>query len=194
MERELTQSEVHKAPQSRAERIALRIGHEIVSIAPTLLFFLVGFCLVLLVIKLFLASEAIGFSVFSEAIIGAILAAKAVLILDPRDYARLRRFPRVYAVVSKTAIYVLAVVVFGVIERIFHGVRETGSLHDGAAFFFHRVNRDRFLGAMLCVAIVFAVYFVLREIERKHGKGSMYDLFFRPPPLDDQPQKKSVAN
>ncbi|HKN01349.1 MAG TPA: hypothetical protein VJX23_12600 [Candidatus Binataceae bacterium] len=154
---------------------------EIQSIAPALLFFLVGFLVVLLVIKLFLAQYAIGFSPFSEAVIGAIFAAKAVLVLDHRDYARLRHFPRVYAVVCKTIIYVFAVLVFGVVERVIHGYRETGSLGAGIRFFFHRTNRDRFFGTLLCVAIVFGAYFVIREVERMTGKGSMYELFFRRP-------------
>ncbi len=162
-------------------RFAHRIGDEVVSVAPTFLFFLIGFLLVLLVIKLFLAQYAIGFSAFPEAVVGALLAAKAVLVLDHRDYARLRRFPRAYAVVSKTAIYVLVVMVFGVAERILHGYRETGSFADGLAFFVHRLNRDRFIGTILCVAIVFGAYFVIREIEREHGRGSTYELFFRSP-------------
>lgn len=153
------------------------------STAPAFVFFLVGFMLVLLVIKLFLAQYSIGFSAFPEAVVGALFAAKAVIVLDHRDYARLRRFPRVYAVVSKTVIYVMVVLVFGVLERVFHAYRETGSLDAGVSFFFHRINRDRFLGTMLCVAIVFVAYFVIREIEREHGKGSMYHLFFRKPGL-----------
>ncbi len=178
---------------------ALRyIAHEIESIAPALLFFLIGFLLVLLVIKLFLAQYAIGFSPFSEAVIGAIFAAKAVLVLDHRDYAKLRHFPRVYAVVCKTIIYVFAVLVFGVIERVINGYRETGSLGAGIRFFFHRVNRDRFFGTVLCVAIVFGAYFVIREVERTTGKGSMFELFFRRPARVNQsvfgaPDKKSAV-
>ena len=164
-----------------AGRVPRRIVEEVVSVTPAFAFFLIGFMLVLLVIKLFLAQYDIGFSAFPEAVIGALFAAKAVLVLDHRDYARLRRFPRVYAVVCKTALYVLVVLLFATAERIFNGYRQTGSLSEGAAFFFHRINRDRFMGAMLCVAIVFAAYFVMREVERKHGKGSMYDLFFRRP-------------
>jgi hypothetical protein len=166
-------------------RIPRWIGNEVVSILPALLFFLFGFMLVLLVIKLFLAQYSIGFEAFPEAVLGALLAAKAVMILDHRDYARLRRFPRVYAVVGKTAIYVLVVFAFGIAERVIHGYRQTGSLRGGILFFLHRSNHDRFFGTMLCVAIVFAAYFVIREIERKHGKGSMYDLFFRKPPALD---------
>jgi len=164
---------------STAARVSKRIAEEVISTAPAFLFFLIGFLLVLLVIKLFLAQYDIGFSPVPAAVIGALLAAKAVIVLDHRDYARLRHLPRVYAVVGKTVIYVLVVLMFGIVERVIHGYRETGSLADGIAFFFHRINRDRFLGTMLCVAIVFAAYFVIREIEREHGKGSMYELFFR---------------
>lgn len=187
---EPTASPTDRSPDgviSFSERLARRVGEEIVSTAPAFVFFLVGFLLVLLVIKLFLAQYSIGFSAFPEAVIGALFAAKAVIVLDHRDYARLRRFPRVYAVVSKTIIYVMVVLVFGVLERIFHAYRETGSIGAGIAFFFHRINRDRFLGTMLCVAIVFVAYFVIREIEREHGKGSMYYLFFRKPQLGAEP-------
>ncbi len=164
-----------------AARISKRIGEEVVSTAPAFLFFLIGFLLVLVVIKLFLEQYDIGFYPLPEAVLGALFAAKAVMILDHRDYARLRRFPRVFAVVCKTAIYVIAVLLLAIVERTFHAYRETGSVAEGVAFLFHRINRDRFFGSMLCVAIVFAAYFVIREVERVHGKGSMYQLFFRSP-------------
>lgn len=162
-------------------RVGRRLASEVIETAPAFFFFLIGFLLVLLVVKLFLAQYAIHFATFPQAVIGALFAAKAVLILDHRDYARLRRFPRVYAVVCKTAIYVLVVLLFAIAERTFHGYRETGSFGAGLELFFHRINRDRFFGTLLCVSIVFAAYFMIREVERTLGKGSMYALFFHRP-------------
>ena len=180
-------------------RVPQRIANEVIETAPAFVFFLAGFLLVLLVVKLFLAQYSIGFATFPQAVLGALFAAKAVIILDHHDYARLRRFPRVYAVVCKTAIYVLVVLLFAIAERTFHGYRETGSLSGGLELFFHRINRDRFFGTLLCVSIVFAAYFMIREVERKLGRGSMYQLFFHRPASDreqslaEQPERRSAA-
>ena len=61
---------------------------EFVSIWPVFLFFFVAFLLQLLIIKLAVQRFSIPLTAFSTAIVGALLAAKAVLILDETPLAR----------------------------------------------------------------------------------------------------------
>ena len=61
---------------------------EFVAILPVFLFFLVGFVLLILLIKLALAQFSVEITVLSHAVIGALLAAKAALILDETPLAR----------------------------------------------------------------------------------------------------------
>ena len=69
-----------------AFRIIAAIGRflrrEFVAAWPVFLFFLIGFLLVLAIIKLALATFSIEMTALSKAVVGALLAAKASLILD----------------------------------------------------------------------------------------------------------------
>ena len=64
------------------------LRREFVAARPVFVFFLVGFLLLLSIIKLVLATFSIEVTAFSKAVIGALFAAKAVLILDETPLAR----------------------------------------------------------------------------------------------------------
>src|SRR5450755_1082906 len=69
-----------------AFRIVAAIGRflrrEFIAAWPVFLFFLIGFLLLLAIIKLALANFSIEITALSKAVVGALLAAKASLILD----------------------------------------------------------------------------------------------------------------
>jgi len=62
-------------------------GREFRAARPVFLFFLIGFMLLLSIIKLALANFSIEVVAFSRAVVGALFAAKAVLIPDPAGAA-----------------------------------------------------------------------------------------------------------
>ena len=69
---------------------------------PVFLFF-IGFLLLILLLKTELAQFSIEITVLSNAVIGALLAAKAALILDETPLARsLEHYRRIVAVAIKT--------------------------------------------------------------------------------------------
>lgn len=89
-------------------RIFASIGkfliRELEATLPVFLFFAVGFLLLLLIIKLALANFSIEITAFSKAIVGALVAAKAALILDETSLARrLEQSRRIIAVAFKTS-------------------------------------------------------------------------------------------
>src|SRR5579863_3182140 len=99
-------------------------------LAPVVAFFFVALMLILLLLKLFVAQYSIEFYAFSRAALGALVLGKVVLLMEWTQAGHAQnRFPRALVVAYKTFLYGVVVIVFGIGERIFHGARETGSLH-----------------------------------------------------------------
>ena len=85
---------------------------------PVFLFFLAGFLLLILLIKLALAQFSIETTVISNAVVGALIAAKAALVLDETPLARsLEHYQRIVAVAVKTVLYGIACLLMGYLER-----------------------------------------------------------------------------
>src|ERR1051326_7498354 len=73
---------------------------------PVFLFFLVGFLLLVCLIKTALAGLSIQVSAVSNAVVGALIAAKAALVMDETPLARkLSRHRRIVAIAVKTLFY-----------------------------------------------------------------------------------------
>ena len=82
------------------------LRREFSTIWAVFLFFLVGFLLLILLIKEALEQFSIEIMVLSRAVIGALLAAKAAPILDETPLAySLERYRRIVAVAAKVLFY-----------------------------------------------------------------------------------------
>src|SRR5258708_3332014 len=104
------------------------LHREFVAARPVFLFFFVAFLLQFLIIKLAVAQFSISVTALSKALVGALLAAKAVLILDQTPLARkLERYRRVIAVEVKTLLYGLGVLLLGYIERFLEALSKVGT-------------------------------------------------------------------
>ncbi len=87
-------------------------------------FFVVGFVIVLMIVKLSLAQYSIQIPASSRALIGALIAAKVVLVLDNTRLARsFRRHPRIVPVLAKTAVYAVCVILLRILELALDSVR-----------------------------------------------------------------------
>jgi hypothetical protein len=149
---------------------------------PVFLFFLVGFLLLFLLVKLVLAQVAIDVQPLSTAVVGALIAAKAALLLDETPLAQaLERYRRIVAVVVKTALYGSVTLLLGYAERFVEALKKThsfgGAVHELAL----NANHYRLLAWALGVSIVFAQYFSIYEISRRMGQGALAALFFEAP-------------
>jgi hypothetical protein len=88
------------------ERVGRWLHKELVALWPVFLFFLVGFLLLISLIKLALTQFSIQVTVLSNAVIGALLAAKAALLLDETSLARrLEHYRRIVAVGARMLFY-----------------------------------------------------------------------------------------
>jgi hypothetical protein len=149
---------------------------------PVFLFFLTGFLLLFLLVKLALAQVAIDVKPLSNAFVGALFAAKAALVLDETRLAQtLEHYRRIVAVAVKTMLYGSATLLLGYVERFLEALHKVHSIGGAIEEVFQNTNHYRLLAWALGISIVFALYFSFFEISRRMGRGALAALFFEAP-------------
>jgi hypothetical protein len=157
------------------------LKRELKKIGSLAIFFFIGFGYILLVMKLFLKEYSINSYVLSKAIIGSLVAAKAVAIMDITPL--IKRFdrssvPRYISVLYKTLLYTLAVLLLGVIEHLFETYRKTKTLAPAVESFFEPTHLYHFFAVLLCISIVFLIHNIFHELDSYLGKGNLKKFFF----------------
>jgi hypothetical protein len=176
----------HRTLRERVSTVSAGTMHELIGlireVVPVVLFFFVAFMLIFLMFKLFAATYAIEFSALSRAAVAALILGKVIPMLEwAQSRYRFDTHRRAVVIACKTLIYGLVVFVLAIGEKIFHAVREAGSLRGGISFVIANANLDRALGIILLFSLVVGSYLVLQEVDRAVGKGALFGLFFRLP-------------
>ena len=165
---------------------------EFVLLLRVFLFFLGRFLVQLVIIKLAVEQFSIPVAAFSKALIGALFAAKAVLILDETPLARkLERYRRIIAVAVKTLLYGLGTLLLGYIERFLEGLHKVGTFDGAFRDVLDHANLYRFFAWVLGISLVFAIYFTWSEISASMREGALWSLFFQPPQIVNDPDRHS---
>jgi hypothetical protein len=155
---------------------------ELVEAWPVFLFFLVGFLLLITLIKLALAQFSVEITVLSNAVVGALLAAKAALVLDGTPLARsLEHYRRIVAVAVKTFLYGVASLLLLSVERLLEALHKVHNLGAAVSYALEHASRYRIMAWALGISIVFALYFTFLEISKGMGEGALRRLFFESP-------------
>jgi hypothetical protein len=167
-------------------RILLSIGkwlyREFIEAWPVFVFFLTGFLLLLMIVKLVLVDFSIEVTALSKAIVGALFAAKAVLIIDETRLERhLKHYRRIVAVVVKTFLYGSVTVLLGYVERVLEARHRVRNLDAAAHYVLAQASLYRFLAWELGITLMFALYFAVFEISERLGEGELWSLFFKSP-------------
>jgi len=158
------------------------LHNELVAARPVFLFFLTGFLVLLVIVKLALANFDIETTALSTAVVGALLAAKAVLILDETPLARhLERYRRIVAVAVKTLLYGSITLLLGYLERLLDARHRVHTFDAAAHYMIAQASLSRLFAWALGVTVLFGLYFASAEITQRMGKGEIWNLFFGPP-------------
>lgn len=149
---------------------------------PVFLFFLTGFLFLLLLIKLSLEHFSVEVRALSNAIGGALIAAKASLLLDETPLARkLENYRRIVAVAVKTLLYASVTLVLGYLERFLEALHKLRSFDGAISEVVVHTDHYRLLAWILGISVIFALYFAVFEISQRMGEGALVKLFFEPP-------------
>ena len=132
--------------------------------------------------KLILAHYNISFYGFGAAVLGALIAAKAVLVIEASPLSRpFRDHLPCVKIVYDTLLYTTLALVFLYAEKIIETAHKEGNLR----LAFLTAGRDddwyQFCATVGCGALAFFAYAVFAAISRHLGNGELWKLFFRPP-------------
>ncbi len=153
---------------------------QVIHMLPSVIFFFIGFNLILATKQLILMEHQIEFSGFLTATIAALLVGKAVLVTDHMWF--MRRFegaPLIQPILFKTAIYWLVTLVVRIIDIFVHFLAEGGSPSAFTTFFADNFSWPRFLSIQIWLMVLFLAYVTIHELSELFGNGELPRLFFR---------------
>ncbi len=155
---------------------------EFVAAWPVFLFFLAGFLILISLIKLVLAQFSVEMTALSNAVVGALIAAKAALVLDETPLARsLDHYRRIVAVAVKTLFYGVASLLMGYLERFLEALHKVHSFDGAIRYVIDHASHYRLLAWALGISLVFGLYFAFLEISERMGQGALWALFVESP-------------
>ncbi len=172
---------VATAGGGRLARLGSFLLHEFREMLPPTIFFFVGFNLILLTKRLFLADYLIQFSGFFLATTSALIVGKTVLVADMMPFMRrFDRAPLIQPILFKTAVYTVLVLAARLIEALLHYLIQGGSIGGGG--FLDEVlgsfSWDRFTAVQMWIVVLFLIYVTASEINDLLGDGELFKILF----------------
>lgn len=164
-----------------------RLKHEIKTLVLSSLYFGSWIAALLALKTLMLAEYEIRFNKWSAAVVGALVLAKVVLVLEhvPVGGGWVRARPAWVDVVLRTALYSFGVLIVLAVERGISGWHEYGSFFASLKAALRGTNGHHVWVNSLCISGALLGYNVLGVVRRQLGDGALLRLFLTPlPPRD----------
>jgi hypothetical protein len=139
---------------------------------------------VLMVLKVLILEEYyIEFHEWSLVLVGALVLAKVVLVLEHVPLgAWVRTRPAWVDVILRTALYALGVLVVLLLEKAFEGRHEHGGFGPSLIALFQHADVHHVLANTICLTGALLGYNALSVVRRHLGEGGLIRLFLSPVP------------
>lgn len=174
--------------------IAQKLKHEIVAVVTLTIYFGCWLGMLVLLKYLVLAEYQIAFHDLSVALVGALVLAKVVLVLEHVSLgAWVRTQPAWVHVVLRTALYSFGVFVLLLLEKAFEGRHEHGSFSASLMAMFQQADAIHVWLNTLCLSVALLSYNMLTVVRAHLGKGALWRMFLTPLPeeLEENSPKNS---
>jgi hypothetical protein len=159
-----------------------KLRHELIALGYITLYFAVWFGVVMFLKKLLLEQYDIKFNGLALALLGAVLLAKVVLLMEHFPVESwVPNHPAIVAVVLRTFIYFLGVLVALTIEKAFEARHEYGGFARALTRVYQHPEYPRVLFNTICVALSLFVFNIFSVLRRHLGKNGLGRLFFGRP-------------
>ncbi|WP_449287063.1 hypothetical protein [Marinobacter sp. PE14] len=160
-----------------------KLMHEIREVAVTTLYFAVWIGVLMVLKVLILAEYQIEFKGLSLVLLGAMILAKVVLVLEHVPLGSLtRRQPAWVDVLLRTALYSLGVFVVLVLEKAYEGRHEHGGFGPSLTSLFQRADVAHVWANAIALCGALLVYNCFYVVKRRLGAGEIARLFLLPVP------------
>ena len=132
---------------------------------------------------LILADYQIAFHGFSLMLVGGLVLAKVVLVLEHVPLGTwVRNRPALVDIIFRTVLYALGVILVLLLEKAFDGRHEYGGFDPSLRAVFHHVDIYHVWVNAICLSGALLGYNMLSVIRRHLGKGGLMRLFLSPLP------------
>ncbi len=182
--------------EAQSKTFGQKVVKEIKEILSMTLYFLFFLGLLVILKKLILEDYQIEFAGLSTAIIGALVMAKVVLLMELIPRGRwVRRQSAIVDSLLRTILYTIGVLVVMLLEKAFESRHEEGGFGPALQHVFR--NRDIYQVWAGTIVVGFSLFgYNLMSVMRKYiGKHQLTNLYFSTPleQIDIKEMKKTVA-
>jgi len=163
--------------------IGAKVVEEIKSLVVTMLYFMTWIGGLMLLKTLILAEYHIEATQWSLVVIGALVLAKVVLVLEHVSLgAWVQKRPALFDVVLRTVLYSFGVFVVLVLEKGFEGRHEYGGFGPAVAGLLKQADAPHIWANTICLSGALLGYNVLSVVRRQLGEAGLRRLFLSPLP------------
>lgn len=160
-----------------------RIKNEIKSLGITTLYFIFWFGFVMIIKILLLKDYNIEFTGVSMVIIGALIVAKVILIMEFIPLGSwVKNQPAYVDILLRTLLYSLGVLVILIIEKGFEGKSEYGGFNSAVKHIFNNADVYHVWVNAIVVSVALLGFNTISIFKKHLGKGGLMRMLMIPPP------------
>lgn len=156
-----------------------KILHEIIVIARTATYFAIVFLFMMVMKKLYLKDYDIEFTGISQALIGALIISKVILLLELISLGSwVQRQPPIVDVTLRTLLYTLGVLIVVMLEKAFEARHEVSGFGNAISHVIDHRDVYHVWATTLGASASIFFYNTFSVVQRLLGKNGIYKLFF----------------
>jgi hypothetical protein len=159
-----------------------KILKELKSILRTAAYFAVVFLLMMVMKKLYLKDYDIEFSGMSQALLGALILSKVIILMELISLGQwVQRKPPVVDTILRTLIYTIGVLIVVVLEKAFEDRHKVDGYGDAIRYVFTHRDFYHVWATTIGVSASILVYNAFSVVQRAMGEKGLTKLFFSTP-------------
>ena len=167
--------------------LSVKLREEIRTVGLTTLFFAAWFAMLMILKTLVLSEYNIEFNNVSMALIGALIVAKVVLVLDKVPLERwIPNKAALTHMIIRTSLYGLGILLVLLIEKAFEIRHDFGGFLPALGQVIHHQDVPHVLAATIGVAAGLLFFNAMLVIRRYLGEGGLLKLFLSPLPRQSE--------
>ena len=160
-------------------KILKKILEEIKIILRTATYFAIVFLLMMVMKKLYLEDYNIEFTGLSQAIIGALVMAKVIILMELISLGPwVQRQPPIVDVIIRTLLYTLGVLIVVVLEKAFEDRHKAAGYGEAISYVLSHRDIYHVWATTIGAAGSILVYNAFSVVQRTMGKNGLAKLFF----------------
>jgi hypothetical protein len=155
-----------------------KVRAEVRKILVAAVFFAIGFCIMILHDRLLVEGSEIQIASYVRALVGGLIAAKVLLIIDVLPFFdAFPHKPMIYNVGWKTSLYAVGAMVFLYAEPFLKHLVKRAGLYASHQQAWHELTLPRTWAHMIWIVALLLVFVTTQEIGRALGNGQLKCMF-----------------